>query len=101
TPNRAGSENTPAPTIPPTTIAVSVGTVIFATVLGADSTACTVGEVPGVLFVLMRSPHSVRGGALLGARVMWALPKRSPSGTPARPAIRTRREETGAFLQGW
>ena len=28
TPNRAGSEKTPAPTMPPTTIAVSVGTLI-------------------------------------------------------------------------
>ena len=28
TPKRAGSEKTPAPTIPPTTIAVSVGTLI-------------------------------------------------------------------------
>ena len=37
TPNRAGSEKTPAPTMPPTTIAVSVGSVIFAT---AVSPAC-------------------------------------------------------------
>ena len=29
TPNRAGSEKTPAPTMPPTTMAVSVGNVIF------------------------------------------------------------------------
>ena len=32
TPKRAGSENTPAPTMPPTTIAVSVGRLILATV---------------------------------------------------------------------
>lgn len=31
TPKRAGSEKTPAPTMLPTTIAVSVGTLIFAT----------------------------------------------------------------------
>ena len=38
TPNRAGSEKTPAPTMPPTTIAVSVGTLIFATaVVGVAS----------------------------------------------------------------
>ena len=29
TPNRAGSENTPAPTMPPMTMAVRVGSVIF------------------------------------------------------------------------
>ena len=33
TPKRAGSEKTPAPTMPPTTIAVSVGTLILATVV--------------------------------------------------------------------
>ena len=33
TPKRAGRENTPAPTMPPTTMAVSVGTLILATVV--------------------------------------------------------------------
>ncbi len=40
TPNRAGSEKTPAPTMPPTTIAVSVGTLIFATALAGASSVC-------------------------------------------------------------
>src|SRR6478752_7214505 len=56
TPNRAGSENTPAPTMPPTTIAVSVGIDIFATPLGADSTA-------GVVLDVVIVPTTV-GGAL-------------------------------------
>ena len=42
TPKRAGSENTPAPTMPPTTIAVSVGRLIFAVVLDSlDPTSAT------------------------------------------------------------
>src|SRR4051812_12251301 len=41
TPKRAGSEKTPAPTIPPTTIAASVGTLIFATEgAGAAASVC-------------------------------------------------------------
>ncbi len=53
TPNRAGNENTPAPTMPPTTIAVSVGNVIFATTLGDSSCVAAVS-------VLMRSPRPDR-----------------------------------------
>ena len=42
TPKRAGSENTPAPTIPPTTIAVSVGTLIRATAPSASRASVVV-----------------------------------------------------------
>ena len=48
TPNRAGSEKTPAPTMPPTTIAVRVGRLIF-----RASDACVVSAVPA----LMSSPY--------------------------------------------
>ena len=57
TPNLAGSEKTPAPTMPPTTIAVSVGTLIFATaVVGA----CSVS-------VLMPCPPGARSAVTLDA----------------------------------
>ena len=46
TPNRAGSENTPAPTIPPTTIAVRVGRLILAALL-VDSCVSTATPPPG------------------------------------------------------
>src|SRR3954468_20478961 len=62
TPNRAGSENTPAPTMLPTTMAVSVGTDIFATMPGADSAAWTAGTaLVGVLGVVI-VPTTVGSG---------------------------------------
>src|SRR3954451_6442758 len=50
TPNRAGSENTPAPTMLPTTIAVSVGTLIFVTT--APAPGLTSAAAPEVVVAL-------------------------------------------------
>jgi hypothetical protein len=41
--NRAGKENTPAPTIDPTTIAVRVGSVILAGVVAASCSTVVIG----------------------------------------------------------
>src|SRR6478735_435466 len=48
TPNRAGSEKTPAPTMPPTTSPVSVGTLIFPAVTAGDA---SVGVLMGISLV--------------------------------------------------
>src|SRR6478736_5871709 len=53
TPKRAGSENTPAPTMPPTTIAVSVGRLIFAVVV--ESVDCTSAD-PAISRPFEQSP---------------------------------------------
>ena len=114
TPNRAGSENTPAPTMPPTTMAVSVGMVIFATPLGAASTTGVLvvahrahdrrgsvrrapspkwgGQVRSTRFEHMCDHRSMRGGygsgehGTLAERVAGTAPQQQRPPTPASPA---------------
>src|SRR3954471_20104576 len=68
TPKRAGSEKTPAPTMPPTTIPVRVGTLIFS----------------GVATAVSATGPATRGGGIVSTIVSYSSPDEGSSVTARR-----------------
>src|SRR4051795_3892694 len=76
TPNRAGRENTPAPTMPPTTSPVSVGRLIFPAVETGVSAPVSPSRGAGTVSTIVSSPRWWRqqAGLLDGELVLGQQP---------------------------